>query len=249
MRLRAFSKRNLLEMLRDPVSVVMGLGFPIAVLLLLTVIQRSINGDDNPMAELFSLKVLTPGIAVFGLSFISLFSATLISKDRATSYLTRLYASPLTPAEFILGYTLPMLPVAILQSVICFLFAFCLGLTPSWNVLLALAALLPADVLFIALGLICGTVFSDKQVGGVCGALLTNLTAWFSGAWIPLDLIGGAFKKIAEILPFLHAVRLSECAMNGNYDDFTKHLLILGAYTVAAALVSVLAFSKKMKAQ
>ena len=207
----AFSGRNTKEMLRDPLNLAFGLGFPVVLLLLLTAIQRNIP------VNLFQLERLTPGIAVFGLSFISLFSATLISKDRTTSFLMRLFASPMRASDYILGYTLPLIPMALAQALLCYLVAGLLGMQLTANVLLAILVSLPAAALFIGIGLLCGSVFNDKQVGGICGALLTNLSAWLSGTWFDLDLVGGAFKKIAYALPFAHAVDAGRAAMSASF--------------------------------
>ena len=103
MKMQAFAIRNAKEILRDPLSMIFSLGFPLILLLLLTAIQANIPVD------LFEIQELTPGIAIFGLSFITLFSATLISKDRESALLQRLYTTPLSPAGFIFGYVLPLL--------------------------------------------------------------------------------------------------------------------------------------------
>ncbi len=187
MKVMVFASRNTKEMLRDKINLAFGLGFPIILLLLLTAIQ------SNVPVELFQLDSLTPGIAVFGLSFISLFSGMLIAKDRTSSFMLRLFTSPLKASHFIFGYTLPLLPMAIAQIIVCFVVALFLGLTFNLRILLTIIVLIPAAVLFIAIGLLCGSLFSDKQVGGICGALLTNLTAWLSGTWFDLDLVGGGF--------------------------------------------------------
>ncbi|MBQ5362428.1 MAG: ABC transporter permease [Clostridia bacterium] len=200
MRMLTFAKRNALEILRDPLNLFFGLGFPLVLILLLSIIQANIP------VSLFEIDHLTPGVTVFGLSFMTLFSATLIAKDRGTALLQRLYTTPLTPVDFILGYTLPILPLSVAQSAICYAVALLLGLTPSLNILFALVMIIPVSLLYIAMGLLFGSILNDKQVGGICGALLTNLSAWLSGIWFDLDLIGGVFKKIAYALPFVHAV-------------------------------------------
>ena len=202
MRMLTFAKRNAKEILRDPLNLFFGLGFPLVLILLLSAIQANI-----PVA-LFEIQHLSPGVTVFGLSFMTLFSATIIAKDRGSSLLQRLYTTPLTPADFILGYTLPVLPIAIAQSVICYLAAIALGLDITVNILFAIVLIIPVSLLYIGLGLLCGSVFNDKQVGGICGALLTNLSAWLSGIWFDLDLVGGAFKQVAYALPFVHAVEM-----------------------------------------
>jgi ABC-2 type transport system permease protein len=200
----------------------------------------------NIPAELFAIDHLTPGIAVFGLSFIALFSGMLIAKDRTSSFVLRLFTSPLTSSDFILGYTLPLLPMAILQVIACFIVAFFLGLTVSINVLLAIVVLIPAAILFIAIGLLCGALFNDKQVGGICGALLTNLSAWLSGIWFDLDLVGGAFKSVAEALPFVHAVEAARFALSGNYSSIFPDLWWVIGYAVVIIVIAILIFTRKM---
>lgn len=236
-----FASRTAKEILRDPLNLGFGLGFPLVLLLLLSAIQANIP------VPLFEIETLTPGITVFGLSFITLFSATLVARDRESAFLERLYTTPLTASDFILGYLLPCLPIALLQSVICYAAALLLGLTPSIRILYALALLIPASLFFIALGLLCGSVFSVKQVGGLCGALLTNLCAWFSGAWFDLDLVGGAFRSIANILPFVHAVKLERAVLSASAAFSAADLYWVLGYAGITLLCAVLLFLKQMR--
>jgi ABC-2 type transport system permease protein len=92
-------------------------------------------------------------------------------------------------------------------------------------------------------------VFNDKQVGGICGALLTNLSAWLSGIWFDLELVGGAFKKIAYALPFVHAVEMERAIIAGSFSDALSHLWWVLGYAVAALFVAVLLFLRQMKKQ
>ena len=241
MRMLTFANRTFKEIIRDPLTVAFGLGFPLIVLLLLTAIQANV-----PVA-LFELDKLTPGICVFGLSFVSLFSAMLISKDRETSLQRRLFTTPLTAADFLLGYSLPMLPISVLQSVICYIAALILGLKPTVGILWTLLFLLPAALLYIAIGLLCGSLLTDKQVGGICGALLTNLTAWLSGVWFDVSLMGKVFKKIADALPFIHAVELERAALAGDISAAVHELPIVLGYAVILSAVGIAVFTKKMK--
>lgn len=241
MRMITFANRTFKEIIRDPLTVAFGLGFPLVVLLLLTAIQANVPVD------LFELDKLTPGICVFGLSFVSLFSAMLISKDRETSLQRRLFTTPLTAADFLLGYSLPMLPISVLQSVICYIAALILGLKPTVGILWALLFLLPAALLYIAIGLLCGSLLTDKQVGGICGALLTNLTAWLSGVWFDVSLMGKIFKNIADALPFIHAVELERAALAGDISAAVHELPIVLGYAVILSAVGIAVFTKKMK--
>ena len=185
MRLTAFASRNTKEILRDPLTFCFGLGFPVVLLLLLSAINSAI--PEQAQMTMFNIDKLTPGITVFGMSFISLFSSMLIAKDRTTSFMMRLFTSPLKAHEFIIGYTLPLLPMASLQSAVCVVVAFFLGLEVSVNILLMLAVNIPIAIVFISLGLLLGTLLNEKAVGGICGALLTNLSAWFSNIGLILQ--------------------------------------------------------------
>lgn len=243
MKLLVFSRRTAKEILRDPLNLAFGIGFPVVLLLLLSAIQANIP------VSLFEIGQLAPGIAVFGLAFLTLFSASLVAKDRESAFLARLYTTPLTASDFILGYLLPILPIALAQSAVCYTVAIVLGLKVSVNLLLALVLMLPTALFFIAVGLLCGSVFSVKQTGGICGALFTNLTAWLSGTWFDLNLVGGVFQKVAYALPFVHAVELERAALHGNYAQLLPHLLWVLGYALAAVLFAVWLFLRQMKRQ
>jgi len=243
MRMLTFAGRNGKEILRDPLNLAFGLGFPLVLILLLSAIQASIP------VSLFEISRLTPGITIFGLSFMTLFSATLIARDRSSALLQRLYTTPLTAADFILGYMLPILPIAVAQCVICYLAALVLGLEITVGILYAVVFILPAAMLFVGLGLLFGSILNDKQVGGICGALLTNLSAWLSGIWFDLELVGGVFQKIAYALPFVHAVEMERAVLAGDFAGAFPHLWWVLGYGAAAMIAAVLLFLRQMKRQ
>ncbi len=241
MRMLTFAKRSLKEIIRDPLTLLFGLGFPGVLILLLSAIQANIP------VSLFEIDRLAPGMTVFGLSFMTLFSATLISKDRESAFLIRLYATPMKAADFIFGYTLPTVPVAVVQSAVCYGIGLILGMKPTVNILYALLLIVPIALFFIGLGLLFGSILNQKQVGGLCGALLTNMTAWLSGIWFDLELVGGVFQKIADALPFYHAVQLQQAVFAGNFADILPHIWWVLGYSVAAILLAVILFLRQMK--
>jgi ABC-2 type transport system permease protein len=243
MKMWNFAKRCRKEILRDPLSLIFGLGFPLVLLLLLSAIQSHL-----PIA-LFEPQKLTPGVSVFGLSFLTLFSATLLSKDRESSFLRRLYTTPMKASDFILGYTLPLLPMALAQTIICYAFSLLFGLKISFSLLWAILLNLPTALFHIALGLFFGSLLNDKQVGGICGALLTNLSGWLSGTWFDLELVGGAFQKIAQCLPFYHAVELGRAVLSQSFSQVLPHLLWVIGYLIVFLILAILLFLHKMKTE
>lgn len=243
MKMLMFANRNAKEILRDPLNLIFTFGFPLVLLVLLSVIQANIP------VSLFEISHLSPGIAVFGLSFLTLFSATVISKDRGSSLFQRLYTTPMTPADFILGYTLPIIPVAIVQSLVCYVAAVFIGLEITVNILYSVIFIIPVSLMYIAMGLLFGSLLNEKQVGGICGALLTNLSAWLSGIWFDLELVGGIFKKISYMLPFVHAVEMERSVMSGDFSSAVSHLWWVLGYAVVLLALAVLLFLRQMKKQ
>lgn len=241
MKMYSFSKRCAKEILRDPVNLGFGLGFPIALLLLFRAMQANIP------VELFEINSLAPGMAVFALSFVTLFSATLVARDRETAFLERLFTTPMRSIDFIIGYTLPLVVISLLQSVICYIFSIILGLSVSVNILFALLLMIPISVFYVSVGLFFGSLLNVKQVGGICGALFTNLSAWLSGVWFDISLVGEVFERIANLLPFIHAVELQRAVVSGNFSGILPHLYPVIIYGVVMTVAGSLVFLKQMK--
>ena len=240
MSMLTFARRNFKELARDPLTVFFGAAFPLVLLLLLSAIQANIP------VTLFAIDALAPGIAVFGQSFLTLFAALLISKDRTTALTQRLMASPMTGSDFILGYALPLIPLAVAQALLCLLCGGLMGLSLA-HLPLMLLVLLVSAMLYIAMGLLFGSILNEKQVGGICGALLTNLSAWFSGIWFDVKLVGGFFTKVANALPFIHAVEAARAAAAGDLAALPGHLAVVGGYALALMLLAVFAFTRVMR--
>lgn len=223
-------------MLRSPLSIFLGLGFPIMMLILLSVLNNSI---PSPV-EMFNIKVLTPGIAVFSFTFTTLFVGLLIAQDRGSSFLTRLYSSPMTAGDFILGYMLPMIPLTVAQSMICFgaavLFGYEIGINTLWSVL----ALIPSGIFYIALGVLFGSLCGERAVGGV-GSIVINIATLSAGVWFPIeDMKGTVFYKVCTRLPFYHTVNV------GRGGEIRESLLWVLISAAVMTVIAVLVFRRRM---
>ncbi len=248
MRTIIFSKRNMKELLRDPLSYVFCLGFPIVMLLIMTIINNSIPPEAN--MTIFRIDNLSGGIAVFGLSFVMLFSALLLSQDRTGAFLTRLYASPMKASEFIAGYYLPILLLAAAQSVITFFASFIIAAIDGVEMsisgaLLAIVSLIPTSVMFIGFGLLFGSLFNSNAAPGLCSIIISGAGV-LGGIWMDVEAMGGGFRDVCMALPFYHSVRLSRNVMAGVTDNMGTDLLIILAYMAASFILSVLAFRRNM---
>ena len=233
----AFASRNLKEIIRDPLSILFSIGLPLFLLILLGFIGK------NAGVSIFQIENFLPGIIVFSFAFISLFSGLLISNDRNNSFLMRLFASPLSSLDYIIGYSLPLLIFATLQFIICVIAAIFLGLPVSLiNVIFTFILTIPVAILFIALGLILGLIFNNKQVGGIA-SIFVNLVAFTNGMWFSWEVVGPIFKTIAYVLPFASAVDMLRFALQGNYLQILSPFLLVIIYMFILILIAAWAFN------
>lgn len=251
MRYRVFASRNTKEFLRDPISYVFSLGLPILMLIMMSIINSSIPKEAN--MKIFAIDHLSAGIAVFSFSFVMLFGCLQVSKDRTSSFLTRLFASPMTAYDFIIGYTLPLLAIALGQCVITFLASAIIGVITGYtfsivNVLLSILTLMPTAIMFIGFGMFFGSLFSDKVAPPISSMIIT-LSSLIGGIWMDVDMLGGTLKKVCVIFPFYHSVKASRAAIMGDYSDIAFSLGIVSVYAIAIYIIAVLVFKKKMQSE
>ena len=238
MRILNFAKRNFKEIIRDPLSII----FSVLLPLILLFVFKQINIPS----ESYELQNFTPGIVVFGFSFISLFTAMLISKDRTTSLLIRLGISPMKPIEYILGYMLSIIPIIIIQNTLFFILAIILGLSFSINIIWAILISIVIAILFIAIGIIIGSLFSEKASSGI-SSIIVQIVCFTSGMYFPRELLGDVFSIICEFLPFESCVTIIKGIMNNNLEIISaRNIVVFCTYTIAILVISVIVFKKKM---
>ncbi len=238
MRTLNFAKRNFKEITRDPLSLIFAIILP---LFLLFIFQQF----DIPSVS-YELENFTPGIVVFGLSFITLFTAMLISKDRTTSLLIRLGISPMKPTEYILGYILSIVPIILIQNILFFILAIILGLDFSINIILTILLSIIISILFIAIGIIIGSISSEKASSGI-SSIIVQLVCFTSGMYFPKEVLGNFFKKACEYLPFESCLAILKGVMNNNPESIeARNVTVFVVYTIATLVISVIIFKKKM---
>lgn len=218
MKIAAFASRNAKEILRDPLSYIFCLGFPVIMLIIMTFVNESIPAEAG--MDIFNIENLAPSIAVFGFTFVMLFTAILISKDRSTMFLARLCGTPLRPMEFFVGYILPVFFIAVMQALITYFAAEIIALATGnsldiGGVLLSMLLLLPSALLFIGVGAILGTLFSERAAPGICSLLIT-VASILGGIWMDIEAVGGALFAVSRAMPFYWSVQVGQAAVAGD---------------------------------
>ena len=238
MRTLNFAKRNFKEISRDPLSLIFAVILP---LFLLFIFQQF-----NIPNESYKLENFTPGIVVFGFSFITLFTAMLISKDRTTSLLIRLGISPMKPVDYILGYIFSIIPIILIQNILFFILAICLGLSFSINIIWAILVSVVVAILFIAIGIIIGSISTEKASSGISSVVI-QLVCFTSGMYFPKEMLGSVFGKVCEYLPFESCLAILKGVMNNDLGIIEpRNIVVFGVYTIVVLALSVIVFKKKM---
>lgn len=238
MRMLNFAKRNFKELIRDPLSLVFQIGLPIFLLFILQ--QFDIPADN------YKIENFTPSIILFGFSFITLFTSTLIAKDRSSSFLVRLGTSPMKSSDFILGYIVSLLPIVILQNVLFFIVAYLLGLTLSINILFTIFISIIISILFISLGILLGSLVSERATGGI-GSIVVQLVCFTSGMYFPKELVGKGFAVICELLPFESCLNIIKGILNNQLDIISlQNIIVFVSYTIIILIFAIITFKKKM---
>ena len=238
MRMLNFAKRNFKELIRDPLSLIFEIVLPI---FLLFIFQQF-----NIPSENYKLENFTPGIVVFGFSFVSLFTSTLIAKDRGSSLLIRLGTSPMKSSDFILGYIISLIPIIIVQDILFFVVACLLGLTLNINIIFTILISVFISILFIALGILIGSLVSERGTGGL-GSIIVQLVCFTSGMYFPKESLGKAFRVICEILPFESSLNIIKGVLNNQLDIISlQNIIVFVLYTIVTLALAILIFKKKM---
>ncbi len=251
-KIKAFAIRNSKEILRDPLSYIFCLGFPLVMLVVMTLVNESIPEEVG--MTIFRIDNLAGGIAVFGQTFIMLFTAITVAKDRSGAFLVRMYATPMTSMDFVLGYMLPMLLISVMQSVITYaaslVIALIVGVELSLpGLLLSVVALLPSAVMFIGFGLLFGTLFNEKAAPGLC-SIIISLGSFLGAIWFDAESTGGVLLKLCKCLPFYYCTKSARMsmAMEFGYEKLWMPMIVVTVCAVVIAAVSAIVFRTKMKA-
>ena len=238
MRTLKFAKRNFKEIIRQPLSLIFAIILP---LFLLFIFQQFEIPNDS-----YKIENFTAGIIVFGFSFITLFTATLISKDRTTSLLIRLGISPMKSSEYILGYILSLIPIILIQDILFFILACLMGLSFSINIVWAILVSVIIAILFIAMGILIGSLVSEKAASGV-SSIVVQLVCFTSGMYFSKELLGDTFGKVCEYLPFESAVTIIKGIMNNHLELISmRNIIVFSLYTIIILILSIIVFKKKM---
>ncbi len=251
-KIKAFSTRNRKEILRDPLSYIFCLAFPLVMLIIMSVLNASIPKQAN--MTVFRIDNLSSGIAVFGQTFVMLFTSLTVSKDRSGSFLVRMYATPMKSSDFTIGYITPMIIISFFQNVIIYIASFIISIITGVDLniggmILSLIILMPSAIMFICFGLLFGTLFNEKSAPGLC-SIIISLSGFLGCIFFDADSTGGAMLKVCKSLPFYYCTKSARACVKLDFsaDAFIIPIIIVIASAAVLGCLSSFVFKSKMKA-
>ena len=249
MRIIYFARRNFIELMREPLSSIFCLGFPLIMLFIMTIVNNSIPKEAN--MTLFEIQNIGPGIVIFGFTFVMLFTSLRVANDRKNTFLIRLYASPMKGIDFISGYTLPMIGISLIECLVTLFASLILGYMNEYSfhigyLLLNLIFLIPSIILFIGFGLLFGTLFNENTAPGI-SSILISACGMLGGIWMDVDALGNGLLTFCKALPFYYCVKVAKLVTVGDFSGAMKPLFITLLYAIGVYLIAVLVFRSKMQ--
>jgi len=235
-----FAQRNFKEIIRDPLSLILGVLLPAFFILLFTAISK------NAPIEVFNPVNIVPGVTIFGFTFITMFLGGLIAKDKSTSLLTRLFISPLKSKDFIIGYSIPLLPFSLIIGIVCLIIGILVGLPVSLTLIYTLMSFIPYIIFSVFVGVFLGIVCNEAQILPI-GNIYIIASALLGGAWMDLNIFGETIKRITDFLPFSHAIEFSRIVLSDRQENIWIHLIIVSGYAIIFFFLSVYFLTRKMK--
>ena len=254
MRSLVFAKRNFIELLRDVLGYIFCIAFPIVMLIVMSIVNDSIPKEAG--MTVFRIDNLAGGVVIFGQTFIMLFTAIQVTNDRSSSFLMRLFSSPMKGKDFTLGYILPMLLVSIIQSVLTFIAAIIIAGIVDYDIkitglALAVITTLPSAMMFIAIGLIFGSILNEKSAPGICSVIISAGT-FLGGVFFDAEGVGGGIYKVCKCLPFIYCTRIARTSINLDFSDsfgrFWLPLIVTFSSALVMTVIGIAVFSRQMKA-
>jgi len=244
-----FANRNFKELVRDPLSWIFCLGFPLVMLAIMTVINNSIPAEAG--MTLFEIESLAPGIMIFGLTFVMLFACLLIAGDRNEAFLLRIFTSPMKSSDYIMGYIIPLIVLCFGQVVVTLAASLILALASGDklsipNMLFSVVTAIPSMFMFIGFGLLFGTLFNKNAAPGL-SSIIICFSGMLGGIWMDVDTIGGTLADICKALPFYHCVKSARLAFGGDFSGSICESGIVLIWAVVVVAVSIIVFKKKMR--
>jgi ABC-2 type transport system permease protein len=232
--MRLLSWRKLLEALRTPIWIFVGLSTPLLYLALFAPLLKRLAGGPG-FASGSVLDVFVPGILCLIAFGAGTGAGWLVIFELDSGVLERLRVSPASRFALLMGNVLRDVVMMIVPALLVIVVAIPFGYHPHWPgiaVLLLLLALVTATTSAIssALGI------TLREIGSLA-AIVTGFNlplTLLSGVLLPISLAPGWIRLLAHLNPLYYAVEASRALSDGRIEtrDVALAFLVMTALTL-----------------
>jgi len=215
-------------------------------------IEVPITINANPIhieTEITYIDFIAPGIIIFGLLILIPTSARIIVHDKEKGFLSRLLTTPLRPVEFISGYSLCLVVVAIAQIIIFILVGWLLGMDIVGSIGLAFLVFLLTALCSIGIGMVVAALSkTENQAEPLCWIFAMPL-AMLSGCWFSVEMLPSYLRNVAYAFPYAHAIDASKAVITRGVgmEVVSSDVLFLAGWAVGVFAIGVILFRRSMR--
>jgi ABC-2 type transport system permease protein len=242
------TRRKVLELLRQPVWVMVGLSTPLLYLALFSpLLQALAGGPGFPGGDV--LDVFVPGILVLMAFGAGMGAGWLVIVELDTGVIERLSVTPTSRFALVMGTVLRDVIAFVVPALLVIAVATPFGFHPHWTgiaVLLVLLSLVAAitSATSSTLGLI---LKQDGSLAAIVTGMQLPLTL-LSGVLLPLALAPDWMRVLAHANPLYYAVEASRSLAAGTLsaDPVWQGFAVLGVLTVVVLAWSTATFRRAL---
>lgn len=214
-----------------------------------TTIPVSVEAKGIQAADIGYMNILGPGMTVFGLMILIPTAAASIARDKELEVMPRLLTTPLRPWQFIAGYSLPYIPMLIIQIVLYLGIAYALGLRILGNFGLVLMVLFVLGLSCLAIGMIWGSIIKRESQAHVSWIIIVPM-ALLSGAWFETGGMPSVMQGISKAFPATYAISAAQDVISRGlgFGAIANDFYILLGFAVGLFAIGAILFRRTMKA-
>lgn len=215
-------------------------------------IEIPITVNANPIhieTEISYVDFMGPGIIVFGLLILIPTSARTMVRDKEKGFLARLLTTPTRPVEFISGYLLCLVVIAIAQIIIFMVGAWSLGMDIVGSMWLAFLVFFFTGLCSIGIGMVVASLTrSENQAEPLCWLFAMPL-AMLSGCWFSIELLPSYLRAVASAFPYAHTIAAARAVLirGVGLEAINTDMLFLVGWAVVVFLIGVILFRRSMR--
>jgi len=215
-------------------------------------IEIPITINANPIhieTEITFIDFMGPGIIVFGLLILIPTSARIMVRDKEKGFLSRLLTTPARPLDFISGYSLCLIAIAIIQIIIFILAGWLFGMDIVGSLWLAFLIFFLTGLSSIGIGMFVASLSkSENQAEPLCWLFAMPL-AMLSGVWFSIEMLPSYLRAIAYAFPYAHTIDASRAVLirGVGVEAISSDLLFLVGWAVVIFAIGIILFRRSMR--